>query len=119
MISHWLGWLSLGFCVVLMLKYIARKSKISSLNLFFRKLHIPIGVVLLIIGTLHGVIAFVKVSDRSIPIITGITTGLLIFFIAATYMFRKNLKKKWMHFHRIGTVLLLPSILLHLLSSLI
>ncbi|MDL2259037.1 hypothetical protein LJC42_07825 [Eubacteriales bacterium OttesenSCG-928-K08] len=118
MISHWLGWFSLGFCVVLALKFIARKSKASSLNLFFRRIHIPIGVMLLIIGTLHGLITIAKFPDRTVPIITGIATVMLIFFIAATYMFRKRLKKKWLPFHRIGTVLSLLSIFIHLLFSL-
>ncbi|MDL2324118.1 hypothetical protein LJC61_03060 [Ruminococcaceae bacterium OttesenSCG-928-A16] len=104
---------------MLALKYIARKLKISSLNLFFRKIHIPLGVALLAIGTAHGVISFAQVTGRTAAIITGILTIILIFFIAATYLFKKRLKKRWMHLHRIGTVALLPCIFLHLLLALI
>lgn len=119
MISHWQGWFSLALCVVLLLKYDARKLKISSLNLFFRRLHIPCGVILLITAALHGVIAVVKFSGHTVPVITGIVTGVLILFIAASYLFRKKLKKKWMLLHRVGTVVLLPAIFLHVLSALL
>lgn len=118
MISHWLGWLSFGFCIVLMLKFVIRKTKISTLNLCFRKLHIPFGIMLLIAGMLHGVVAIAKTSNRIAPVVTGIVAMICILLITATYIFRRKIKKKWMHFHRIGILLLIPFILTHLLMSL-
>ena len=91
MISHWFGWLALGFCIVLMLKFAARKSHISSLNVFFRKLHIPIGVMLIVTGLLHGIIELIKIPSHITVVITGIGAMVLILFITATYILRKKL----------------------------
>lgn len=118
MISHWLGWISFGFCIVLMLKFIVRKTKNTKLNLAFRKIHIPLGILVLITGMLHGLILLIKVSNHIAPIVTGIFTIVLLLFIVATYIFKKKLKKKWMYFHRLGTLALIPFILIHLLLAL-
>lgn len=118
MVSNWLGWLSFGLCIALMLKFILRKSKASSLNLLFKKLHIPFGITLLAAGLLHTVITLAKWQSHIQVIATGIIAMALILFVSLTYVFRRSLKKKWMYMHRAGTLVAIPFIFAHLFLAL-
>lgn len=117
MISHWLGWISLSCCSLLICKYPARKTKIKKLNGILRKLHIPIASLLLTTGIIHGVITFIKVPYRSISILSGLALLILLSLVSASYYFRKTLKKKWMTFHRVGTIVVIPLLIFHIVIS--
>lgn len=119
MIFHWLGWFSLAFCIALMLKFVARKSRNKKVNKIFRVIHIPVGVMLLFTGTVHGLLSIIKVANRLLPIGSGIALLIVIAFLAATYMHRKALKKNWFKLHRMATLALIPVLVLHVVTSLL
>ena len=119
MLSHWLGWFSLAFCIALMLKFVARKSKIKKINKMFRTIHVPVGVMLIFTGTFHGIISIIKAINRMLPIVSGIALLIVIAFIGATYVYRKALKKNWLKFHRIATLALIPILIVHVVASLL
>lgn len=39
MASHWFAWISFAFSILLLMKFVARKSKIKNANRTFRKFH--------------------------------------------------------------------------------
>lgn len=125
LISLILAWAAVVCAVFAALKFVARISGNRSLNRFFHRCHIPFGVLLLVIGILHGILAgnpsWATLSDfqpAAVLFTLNWGTGLIIIAIllALTYVFRKQLKKYWMPAHRALTVLLILFLALHLLD---
>ena len=56
-ISQVLAWVSALLCALEVLRYPARASRAKGLNRAFHKIHIPLGVLLLLTGCLHGLLA--------------------------------------------------------------
>lgn len=52
-----LAWVTVLFSIVTAFKYIARISKCKRLNHIFHKIHIPIGIALVLTGLIHGLLA--------------------------------------------------------------
>lgn len=125
LISIILAWISVVLAVFTALKFVARVSKNKALNKFFHKIHIPFGVLLLIAGTAHGVLAgnpsFATLSTMELaPVLFTFNWGTACFVCACllgvTYLLRKKLKRKWMFLHRILTVAFIACIVLHLVD---
>lgn len=118
MIHHWLGWISLALCVVLLAKYIGRVSGSKGLNKRLRALHKPLGIAVTVTAALHGAICLVKCA-RTLSLITGAAALALILALALTYCLRTKLKKRWFPLHQqlsIATAILCA---LHVAVSLI
>jgi len=124
-LSLLLAWAAVICTVMAALKFIARISKNRTLNRFFRKCHIPFGVLLLVFGILHGILAgnpsWATLSDFQPAAVLftwnwGTVCLLLAAALAATYLLRKVLKRRWMIAHRILTVALILSLVFHLTS---
>ncbi|MGN0407226.1 MAG: hypothetical protein ACI4EJ_03115, partial [Bacteroides sp.] len=64
-ISLIFAWIAVFFAIADALKYIARISKSSGLNRFFHKIHIPAGIMLVVTGLFHGLVAG-NFSDTSL-----------------------------------------------------
>lgn len=121
-ISEILAWLSAIFTILLALKYITRISRHRQLNRLFRKSHKQLGVLMIITGLLHGILAGNKETTtlfdmQFMPKLFTVNLGTICFFVtlllALTYMFRKKLKRRWMFLHRVLTVILLVLLVLH------
>lgn len=117
MIHHWLGWISLAFCVLLLAKYLGRISKNTRFNLALRRLHKPLGLAVIAVSALHGIICFFKKPQFSLPAITGLALFALILALARTFYARKKLKAKWFPMHRHLSALLCAVTALHILIS--
>jgi uncharacterized protein with FMN-binding domain len=125
LLSLILAWAAVVCTAMTALKFIARISKNRALNRFFRKCHIPFGVLLLVTGGLHGLLAgnpsWATLSDFQLaPVLLtwnwGTVCLLLSLALAATYLLRKKLGRKWMTAHRALTVAMLACLVLHLFS---
>lgn len=119
------AWLTVIFAALCAFKYIARKSKNKKLNMAFRKVHIPFGIITLIFGLIHGLLAGnfpqAKLSEIEIaPVLFSLNWGTACFVVAVllgvSYLLRKKLKKKWMFLHRILTVVMIGIIVIHIID---
>lgn len=123
LISMILAWLTVLFCLMAGLKWIARISKNPSANRFFHKIHIPFGILALIAGLLHGILAgnfpFATLTNFTVaPVLFTWNFGtfcfLCLILLAVSYLLRKKLRRYWMPVHRVLTVLTLVLLVLHL-----
>ena len=126
LLSLLLAWLAVLCTVFTVFKFLARISGNRKLNRFFARHHIPFGLLLLLFGLLHGVLAG-NMSTATLqnftfaPVLFTLNWGtaclVLAIALALTYVFRKKLKKRWMPAHRVLTVLLAVCLTLHLLNT--
>lgn len=122
LISQILAWICVILCILEALKYVARVSKIKPMNRFFRRIHIPFGLVLLVVGLLHGVLAGnpAKGGFSFAPVLFTLNAGTVCYLLGVllllTYIFRKKLKRNWMRFHRILTVAMLLFMVIHIID---
>ena len=125
LISMILAWLTVCFCLLAALKWVARKTKNKAANRFFHKIHIPFGVLALVTGLIHGIFAgnpgFATLLDFTpAPLLFNLNFGSICFLwvilLGVSYLLRKKLRKYWMPVHRVLTVLMLLFLLLHLID---
>ena len=123
LLSLILAWLTVVFGALAAFKFIARISGNKALNRFFHKIHIPFGVLMLITGILHGILAgnpsSATLSNFTFaPVLFTLNWGtaclVLMLGLALTYLLRKQLKKGWMTAHRVLTVALIAVLVLHI-----
>ena len=126
-ISLRFAWISIALFIFTALKYITRRSKNYSINCFFRKYHIWAGILMIITGFLHGIFAGneitttfkdIQIASKFFTLNLGTACFIVILFLWLTYLFCRQLKKRWMIFHRGLTVLLILLTLLHICSEL-
>ena len=125
-ISMRFAWISIALLVFTALKYITRRSSNYSINCFFRKYHIPAGILMIITGLLHGIFAGneinstfedMKIAPELFTLNLGTACFIVTVFLWLTYLLRRQLKKKWMIFHRVLTVILILLTILHVYSK--
>jgi uncharacterized protein with FMN-binding domain len=123
LISIILAWIATVSAAMAALKFIARVSGSKKLNRFFHNIHIPFGVILLISGLLHGILAGnmagTEIADIQLaPVLFTLNWGTACYvaalLLALTYAFRRSLKKAWMPLHRILTAALIALLVLHM-----
>lgn len=126
LISRVLAWVSVALTAITAIKFLARISKIKPLNRFFRKIHIPSGIILLITSAVHGIIAgnppgveLTQISFFSelFSLNWGTAAFVCIVLLAVVYLIRKLLSKKWMPLHRVLTVIMIVTLVLHLFET--
>lgn len=111
MLYHWLGWISLAICVVLLMKYIGRISKVKTVNQLLRKIHKPFGLAIIVVAALHGILSLIKSSHAVMENATGIILFLIIILLARTFYVKEKLRAKWFQMHRhLATVMLIMMI---------
>ncbi|MGN0510713.1 MAG: FMN-binding protein [Lachnospiraceae bacterium] len=124
-ISLILAWMTVLLAVVTSFKYIARISKSAKANHFFHNIHIPAGVVMVLVGLAHGLLAGnfagTRLPDARIGTVLfsfnwGTACFLVSIMLGLSYLFRRVLKKRWMGLHRVLTVCLLVLIVVHILD---
>ena len=125
LLSLILAWVAVLCAVMTALKFVARGSGNRALNAFFHKCHIPFGVLLLVVGLIHGILAgnpsWATLADfQPAAVLFTLNWGTACLVLAAllglTYLLRRVLKRRWMIAHRVLTVLLLVVLGLHLLD---
>lgn len=119
MISHWLAWISLGSSILLLLKFIARKSKIKKFNRTFSKLHRLFAKIMITTGLIHGVLSLVKSIDDIIALVSGIFLFASAVYVCFTYIHRQHHKKNWMKMHRIGSIVFTILLVVHLVFAIV
>ena len=123
LISIVLAWIATACAILTALKIIVKKNK--KINKIFHKIHIPCGIILIVTGLIHGLIAgnplgtsidkisvgstFLTFNFGTISFVIGILLGL-------SYLFRKVLRNtsiKWIVIHRILTLGLVLTVIIH------
>lgn len=123
LISIVLAWIATACAILTALKIIVKKNK--KINKIFHKIHIPCGIILIVTGLIHGLIAgnplgtsidkisvgstFLTFNFGTISFVIGILLGL-------SYLFRKVLRNtsiKWIVIHRILTLELVLTVIIH------
>ncbi len=97
----------------------------TGLNVILCKLHIPAGILLIVTGIIHGVLAgnppTATLADfQPAAVLFTLNWGticiLCSILLGVTYLFRKQLKNKWKPAHRLSTAALIVSLVIHLMS---
>lgn len=114
MVSHWLGWISFGFSILLLLEYVVKRSKIKKAIRMFSKSHRTFSVIMMMTGLTHGTILLIKGTVHTAAIITGIFLFGCALFVCNTCIHRHQNKKMWMKFHRIGSAAIVLLLLIHI-----
>jgi uncharacterized protein with FMN-binding domain len=117
-----LAWLAVLFTALSAVLYIMKRSGNRPLRRAFSKIHITVGVLLIVTGVVHGILAGnmadATVSDMAVaPVLFTLNWGTLSLIVAIllalSYMLRKRLKRQWMVVHRVLTVLMIALVVLH------
>ena len=114
-----LAWASVLIMAILSFKYVTRKlwmrdvknKTLKKLNIGFRKIHIYLGIALIITGLIHGLNSSVDVLSfnfGSLLFIFSIISGL-------NYMFRKKLKP-WLRYHNAITIIMILLLVIHIVN---
>lgn len=115
--TAWIATICAGLTAV---KFFVKKNK--RLNRIFHDIHIPLGVVLIVAGLVHGLAAgnplgtsFTQASFGQLLFTWNMGTlcFVLSILLGLTYVLRKILKKNWMKLHRILTVVFVVTIVIH------
>lgn len=123
LLSLILAWITVLFAILTAFKWIARISGNRTLNRYFRKIHIPFGMLMLVTGMLHGILAGNPASATLhnftfAPVLFtwnwGTACLVIMLSLALTYLLRQRLRKRWMTAHRILTVALIAILILHI-----
>ena len=117
LITAWIATICAGLTAV---KFFVKKNK--RLNRIFHDIHIPLGVVLIVAGLVHGLAAgnplgtsFTQASFGQLLFTWNMGTlcFVLSILLGLTYVLRKILKKNWMKLHRVLTIVFVASIVIH------
>ena len=117
MIHHWLGWISLVICVFLLAKYVGRISKNQNLNRLLRKIHKPLGIIIIAAAGIHGLLCFIKSPQAVVQNITGLILFIFIAALAATFYAREKFKGKWFFIHKLLSLIFCVGMIGHILIS--
>lgn len=118
-----LAWFAVLLALMTALKYIARVSGSGPLKRFFHNIHIPFGVLLLIVGGMHGLLAGnlpgtaladVQLAAALLPLNWGSACFLCAAALGGSYMLRRKLRRAWLPLHRSLTLILLLCLSLHI-----
>lgn len=115
------AWIAVVLSIILAVVYVTRKlskgnSKIAdvfkTINASLRKRHKEMGILLVVVGLLHGLLSTKSVFSFNIGTVSWIVSILL----GLNFMLRKTLSKYrgWMYYHRILTAIFLLTIVIHI-----
>ena len=117
-----LAWLAVIFTVLSAVLYFTKRIGRPRLRRVFSRIHITVGVLLIVTGIIHGILAGnmadSTLSDMMVaPLLFTWNWGTLCMIaavlLAVSYMLRKLLRKRWMTLHRVLTVALIALVVLH------
>lgn len=122
-LNEGMAWIAVILGIVLSFKYIVRESikiypkykeSLIVLNRYMKKTHILMGILLIIIGMIHGIFSSISLLSVNIGTICWIVSILL----GMNWMLRKYLNKPsiWIKYHRILTILFLLTMIFHIID---
>ncbi len=109
------GILAVILLLFLLLKVIFRFSPFKKANKIFHKLHIPMGILFIVLLLIH-ILTTLPVWDTRSPAVsvTGMMAFFLIFMMLISWLLRKRMKKRWISWHRTGAVCILFLVIGHI-----
>ncbi len=120
------AFIALGSLLGLVIKYITRRlaekgfKRFRSVDLKLMRVHKHAAFVLIIFGTLHGVLSFSKFSEFGlIPYVLGTISLLSSIISAGCFYIKKKFKetKRWIVYHRISALVALATLIGHIALS--
>lgn len=93
-------------------KQLPPKNLIFKVNKLLRKVHKKLGVLAIALTFLHC-----RFSSQKLGINIGTICLVLLILLWCTYIFRKQLKRKWIVLHRLITVSLVLTLIAHILIT--
>jgi len=117
-----LAWLAVLFAALSAVLYLVKRSGNRRLRKLFSRIHMAVGVLLIVAGILHGILAGnssgATLGDMMVaPLLFtwnwGTASLIAAVLLAVSYMLRKLLRKRWMTLHRVLTVALIAFVVLH------
>ena len=109
------GIIAVVICILLFLKIVSRKLKWHTADKVLRKIHIPCGLVVVVMIVIHFIITLDVWATRNVLVmITGLLAAIVLLLMAVGYSFRKKLKGKWIVLHRSGALLIALLIMCHI-----
>ncbi len=118
-LNYGFAWLSVLVGIILAIKFLARifsnRNKVAlQLNRYLRKVHIPLGIFLVVVGFVHGM----NSSESVLSINLGTVVWLLSILLGINYLVRAFLTNKglWIRIHRALTVMFLCGIIFHVID---
>jgi cytochrome b561 len=115
--------LTLALCIIYVLRRAGKKrgreSRVNRLNRMLRKIHIPLGITLIVVSLLHGIAAWLALPHVSreftaLDFPWGLAGMVFLLGLAASYLLRKKLKPNWLRWHRVLTLCFLLTVVLHI-----
>lgn len=104
--------------VIYPLRLYIRRKQLPSNNLIFkvnkllRKIHKELGVLAIALTFLHC-----RISSQKLGMNTGTICLVFLILLWCTYIFRKQLKRKWIVLHRLITATLVLTLIAHILIT--
>ncbi|MCR8745156.1 FMN-binding protein [Romboutsia lituseburensis] len=122
-LNEGMAWIAVILGIVLSSKYIVRKSikiypkykkLLSVVNKHMKKTHILMGVLLIVVGMIHGIFSSTGLSSINI----GIVCWTVAILLGINWMLRKYFNKPsmWIKYHRILTILFLLTMIFHIVD---
>ncbi len=109
------GILAAVLLVLLLIKFLARKLRLTILERMAKNLHKPVGVLILAVAVLHLLVTLDVWDTRAAAVVaTGIATAIMLFLMALGYILRKKLDTLWRKTHRYGATITLALLLCHM-----
>lgn len=117
------AWLAVFIGIFLLSKYLLRKAaqrlkgqksyNLAGINKSWKYPHIFLGFTLIAVGLIHGLYSSVKVWSLNLGTLTWLVTILFGF----TWIFKKNLKAKWLELHRILAMVFMAAVVWHVIDA--
>lgn len=110
-----LGIITTLLLALTVIKFVAKRTKFHKVDQFLMKTHKVTGILLIIVALIHLITSFSLFETRPLIIyILGILALASMMIVVASYCFRKKIGPKWIVIHRIGTVVILMLITVHI-----
>lgn len=113
-----LAWVAVFISLLLISKFITKrlgkKGILKMLDHFLRKTHIFLGIILIIVGLVHGL----NSSEEVLSLNLGTVLWIVSIILGLNFMLRKKLgqKKSWIFYHRILTVAFIVLTVIHVID---
>ncbi len=100
---------------ILLLKYVSRKLQWKKADRILGKIHRPAGYAMIFLIAIHMITTLQVWNTRNLMVVvSGIITGVLFLLMAAARLLRKTVEKSAVKLHKMGAILIILVLLLHI-----
>ena len=108
------GFLCAACLILLLAKYPVKRFKWKRADLVLGKMHLPLVCILILLIMIHVVTtASVWNQRHAAVVISGMAMGALVFTTIGSWFICKKSNKKFLRFHRLGAVLIVIALFVH------